>query len=93
MFQITRSENSKNSNKSSFQESLESREALASEVAEKHDQVMSLRKELQLLEEECHHLNMHVQYKEDVIKKLREERIQTKEKVCTFFIALRLQII
>ncbi|XP_033227458.1 myosin-2 heavy chain-like isoform X2 [Belonocnema kinseyi] len=63
-----------------FTESLESREALASEVADKHDQVMSLRKELQLLEEECRHLNMHVQFKEGVIKKLREERAQTKEK-------------
>ncbi|XP_051165160.1 polyamine-modulated factor 1-binding protein 1-like isoform X2 [Leptopilina boulardi] len=61
-------------------ESLESKEALASEVAEKYDQVIVLRREIQELEDKCHHLSMQTQFKEDIIKDLRKELKQISQK-------------
>ncbi|XP_043465093.1 polyamine-modulated factor 1-binding protein 1-like isoform X2 [Leptopilina heterotoma] len=61
-------------------ESLESKEALASEVAEKYDQVIILRREIQELEDKCHHLSMQTQFKEDIIKDLRKELKQISQK-------------
>lgn len=64
---------------------MESKEALASEVAEKYDQVIALRREIQELEDKCHHLSMQTQFKEDIIKDLRKELKQVSQKVFVAF--------
>lgn len=56
-----------------LQESLETREALTNEVAEKHDMGMALRAEVATLEEQCRRANMLMQFKEDIIKDMRRE--------------------
>lgn len=71
-----------------FQESLESKEALASEVAEKYDQVIVLRREIQELEDKCHHLSMQTQFKEDIIKDLRKELKQISQKVRLIYFSI-----
>ncbi|XP_043275252.1 LOW QUALITY PROTEIN: golgin subfamily B member 1-like [Venturia canescens] len=54
-------------------ESLETREALTNEVAEKHDMGIALRAEVTALEEQCRRANMLMQFKEDIIKGMRRE--------------------
>ena len=56
-----------------FQESLETREALINEVAEKHDMGRSLRAEVATLTEQCRRADMLIQLKEDIIKGMRKE--------------------
>ncbi|XP_012287974.1 protein MLP1 isoform X2 [Orussus abietinus] len=58
-------------------ESQETREALTAEVAEKHDLVMTLRKEVAQLEEQCRQANMQTHFKDDIIKEMRKELKQT----------------
>ncbi|XP_066593770.1 interaptin-like isoform X2 [Prorops nasuta] len=57
-------------------ESQETIEALANEIAEKHDTVMQLKKENATLEKQCRHANMQTHFKDDIIKKLRKENKQ-----------------
>ncbi|XP_024946391.1 uncharacterized protein PFB0145c isoform X2 [Cephus cinctus] len=61
-------------------ESMESREVLTMEVAEKHDLVMALRKEVADLEEQCRHVNMQTHFKDDIIKEMRRELRQARMK-------------
>ncbi|KAK0081062.1 hypothetical protein PV325_012876 [Microctonus aethiopoides] len=61
-------------------ESLESREALAIEVAGKHDTVMNLRQQVNKLEENGRQLQMQLHFKEDIIKNMRTEMKLLKTK-------------
>ncbi|XP_015509241.1 putative leucine-rich repeat-containing protein DDB_G0290503 isoform X1 [Neodiprion lecontei] len=61
-------------------ESLETRDALTVEVAEKHDLVLSLREELAMLEEQCRQSDMQTHFKDDIIKEMRRELKQAKLK-------------
>lgn len=58
---------------------LEMRDALTAEVAEKHDIIVSLKHDVQRLEEQCHQLNKHAQFKDDIIKELRREVKQLRQ--------------
>lgn len=51
------------------------------EVAEKHDVVLALRKEVADLEEQCRQVNMQAQFKDDIIKDMRKELKQATLKV------------
>lgn len=46
---------------------------LAVEVAEKHDQIMQLKAEINRLEENLRQANMQTHFKDDVIRELRRE--------------------
>lgn len=46
---------------------------LALEVAEKHDQILRLKAEVNLLEENLRQANMQTHFKDDVIKELRRD--------------------
>lgn len=46
---------------------------LALEVAEKHDQILRLKTELNQLEENLRQANMQTHFKDDVIKELRRD--------------------
>lgn len=61
---------------------LEMRDALTIEVAEKHDIILSLKRDIQHLEEQCRQTNKHAQFKDDIIKELRREVKQLKQQVC-----------
>ncbi|XP_048514791.1 GRIP and coiled-coil domain-containing protein 2 isoform X3 [Athalia rosae] len=61
-------------------ESLETRDALTVEVAEKHDLVLTLRKELAMLEEQCRQSDMQTHFKDDIIKEMRRELKHAKSK-------------
>lgn len=60
---------------------VEMRDALTAEVAEKHDVVLSLRRDIQLLEEQCRTADQQTHFKDDIIKELRKEIKQYKQKV------------
>ncbi|KAK0179759.1 hypothetical protein PV327_005480 [Microctonus hyperodae] len=64
-------------------ESLESREALAIEVAGKHDTVMNLKQQVNKLEENGRQLQMQLHFKEDIIKNMRTEMKLLKTKIGT----------
>lgn len=49
------------------------RAALTAEVAEKHDQVLGLRRDVQHLEEKLRQADMQTHFKDDIIKELRKE--------------------
>lgn len=61
-----------------MQEMADARQALAEEVATKHDQVMLLKKDLQTMQENCH---KQTAFKEDIIRELRRELKQLKQQV------------
>lgn len=58
------------------------RDALTTEVAEKHDIIVSLKYDILRLEEQCRQVNKHAQFKDDIIKELRREVKQLKQQVC-----------
>lgn len=70
-----------NLNLNEFQSMMEMRDALTTEVAQKHDQIITLKHELNQLEEQCRQINKHAQFKDDIIKELRKEIKQLKQQV------------
>ncbi|KAF2903683.1 hypothetical protein ILUMI_02478, partial [Ignelater luminosus] len=52
---------------------LDMRNALTIEVAEKHDIILNLRRDVQQLEEQCRQSNKQTQFKDDIIKELRKQ--------------------
>lgn len=60
---------------------LEMRDALTAEVAEKHDIILLLKQDVLRLEEQCLQTNKHAQFKDDIIKELRREIKQLKQKL------------
>lgn len=58
------------------------RDALTAEVADKHDIILSLRREVQQLEEQCRQIDKQALFKDDIIKELRKEIKQLKGQVC-----------
>lgn len=58
------------------------RDALTAEVADKHDIILSLRREVQQLEEQCRQIDKQALFKDDIIKELRKEIKQLKSQVC-----------
>lgn len=57
------------------------REALTAEVADKHDNIVALRRECQLLEERCRQADKQTHFKDDIIKEMRKELKQLRTKV------------
>lgn len=55
--------------------------ALASEVAERHDEVCGLKKKMSDIESEVHRMHMKLQLKENVIRELRNDLRQANSKV------------
>ncbi|XP_068084746.1 early endosome antigen 1 isoform X2 [Anabrus simplex] len=49
------------------------REALTAEVAEKHDQLLALRRDVMHLEERCRQADMQTHFKDDIIKEMRKD--------------------
>lgn len=64
---------------------MEMRDVLTAEVAEKHDIILSLRSDIQRLEEQCCQVDKHAQFKDDIIKELRKEIKQLKQQVRRIF--------
>ncbi|KAK6623288.1 hypothetical protein RUM43_009140 [Polyplax serrata] len=60
----------------------ESRWALASEVAEKHDQVHEAQRRIVELEEQLRHADQQIQFKEDIVRELRKELRSTRKSMC-----------
>lgn len=59
----------------------DARQALAEEVATKHDQVMLLKKDLQTMQEKCLQADKQTAFKEDIVRELRRELKQLKQQV------------
>lgn len=71
-----------------FQSMLDMRDALTAEVAEKHDAILSLRREVHMLEEQCRKADQQVHFKDDIIKELRKEIKQLKLQVGTVLLQI-----
>jgi hypothetical protein len=56
-----------------LQSAKDMREALTAEVADKHDQILALRREVQLLEQRCRQADMQTHFKDDIIKEMRKD--------------------
>ncbi|XP_044595909.1 putative leucine-rich repeat-containing protein DDB_G0290503 isoform X1 [Cotesia glomerata] len=56
-------------------ESVESREALTVEVAEKHDLIMNLKDQVTYLEEQFRQANIQLQFKNNIIKEMRKDLV------------------
>lgn len=69
---------------------MDMRNALTIEVAEKHDVILSLRRDVQQLEEQCRQCNKQTQFKDDIIKELRKEIKQLKIQVCVSVLGLKI---
>ncbi|XP_069705355.1 uncharacterized protein [Periplaneta americana] len=59
------------------------REALTAEVADKHDRIVCLRREIQLLEERCRQADMQTHFKDDIIKEMRKDMKVARLKLAT----------
>lgn len=59
------------------------RESLAAEVAEKHDEIIALRRMIQHLTETCREAEIMVRFKDDIIKQMRKDRKASEFKVST----------
>lgn len=57
------------------------RSALTAEVAEKHDQILALRREVAALEDQLRQADMQTHFKDDIIKELRKEVKVARSKV------------
>lgn len=57
------------------------RDALTSEVAEKHDVIVMLKHDIQHLEEQCRRADQQTHFKDDIIKELRKEIKLLKQQV------------
>lgn len=65
----------------------EIRQALTEEVATKHDEIVLLRKDVQIFEERCMQADKQTAFKEDIIRELRKEIKQLKQQVTYAFCA------
>lgn len=72
-----------------LQEMADARQALAEEVATKHDQLMLLKTNLQMMEDKCLQSDKQIAFKEDIIKELRKEVKQLKQQVSGLTITIR----
>lgn len=74
---------------------LDMRDALTAEVADKHDVIVTLRRDIQLLEDQCRRADQQTHFKDDIIKELRKEIKHYKQKVRKSFFShlIRLTII
>ncbi|KAH1013437.1 hypothetical protein HUJ04_002421 [Dendroctonus ponderosae] len=63
------------------QEMAEIRQALTEEVATKYDEIVLLRKDVQIFEERCMQADKQTAFKEDIIRELRKEIKQLKQQV------------
>lgn len=70
-----------NLNLNEFQSMMDMRDALTAEVADKHDIIVSLRRDIQQLEEQCRQIDKQALFKDDIIKELRKEIKQLKTQV------------
>ncbi|XP_019761541.1 putative leucine-rich repeat-containing protein DDB_G0290503 isoform X12 [Dendroctonus ponderosae] len=61
------------------QEMAEIRQALTEEVATKYDEIVLLRKDVQIFEERCMQADKQTAFKEDIIRELRKEIKQLKQ--------------
>ncbi|XP_022903275.2 putative leucine-rich repeat-containing protein DDB_G0290503 isoform X7 [Onthophagus taurus] len=61
------------------QSMLDMRDALTAEVADKHDTILCLRREVHMLEEQCRKADQQTHFKDDIIKELRKEIKQLKQ--------------
>lgn len=68
-----------------FQSMLDMRDALTAEVAEKHDTILRLRRDLHILEEQCRKADQQTHFKDDIIKELRKEIKQLKLQVSKIY--------
>ena len=59
------------------------RESLAAEVAEKHDEIIALRRMIQHLTETCREAKRMVWFKDDIIEPMRKEPKASEFKVYT----------
>lgn len=59
----------------------EIRDALTTEVAEKHDIIVMLRRDVENLEEQCRKADQQTYFKDEIIKELRREMKQLKTQV------------
>jgi predicted nucleic acid-binding Zn-ribbon protein len=67
-----------------MQSAKDMREALTAEVADKHDRILALRHEIQLLEERCRQADMQTHFKDDIIKEMRKDIKDARFKASTF---------
>lgn len=65
-----------------LQNARDMRAALTAEVAEKHDQILALKREVTHLEDQLRQADMQTHFKDDIIKKLREDVKVARSKVC-----------
>ncbi|XP_050306558.1 uncharacterized protein LOC126743492 isoform X3 [Anthonomus grandis grandis] len=61
------------------QDMIDIRQALTEEVALKYDQIIALRKDVQILEDRCLQADEQTAFKEDIIRELRKEIKQLKQ--------------
>ncbi|KAF7281376.1 hypothetical protein GWI33_004857 [Rhynchophorus ferrugineus] len=57
------------------------RQALTEEVASKHDQIILLKREMQVIEETCAQAEKQIIFKDDIIKELRKDIKQLKQQI------------
>ena len=60
---------------------LDMRDALTTEVADKHDTILTLRREITNLEEQCRKADQKTHFKDNIIKELRKDIKQLKQQV------------
>lgn len=63
---------------------MEAREALAVEVANKHDSSIFFKNKLTHLEENYHLVTKKLKYQDELIKKMREDNQQKNDKTVSF---------
>lgn len=64
-----------------LQSMMDMRTTLTAEVAEKHDCIVTLRRKITELEEECCQVNKQTQFKDNIIKEMRKEVKRLKKQV------------
>lgn len=64
-----------------LQKNYETQAALTVEVAEKHDQMLELRREMHLLEEQVKNAHMQTHFKDNIIREMRNELKVARNKV------------
>lgn len=65
---------------------IDMRQALTEEVASKHDIILQLKREMQLLEEKCIQADKQTAFRDDIVKELRKELKQLKQQVSLYIL-------
>ncbi|XP_066137797.1 uncharacterized protein [Euwallacea fornicatus] len=63
------------------QEMADMRQALTEEVASKHDQLILIKKDVQVFKEQCMQADKQTAFKEDIIRELRKEIMRLKQQI------------